>query len=137
MTQKLESGYAFVAKGDLATIPNDDWETQVITPDGCEYECGRTRIDGTKCRVWWSPTLQANVAQTFREDTDDGTAFGKLSVGDTFDFVSPIRHLNSFSLRCTKTGPRSYTWHRDGRTLKSSVSSAKVLVYHVEHVQSA
>jgi hypothetical protein len=61
--QKLESGYAYVAKGDLATIPNDDWETEVITPRGDEYECGRTRIDGTMCRVWWSPELQANVAQ--------------------------------------------------------------------------
>lgn len=74
MTQKLESGYAFVAKGDLATIPNDDWDTKCITPRGDEYVCGRTRIDGAMCLVFWSVELQANVAQVLREDSDDGMA---------------------------------------------------------------
>ena len=59
--------------------------------------------------------------------------FKDLNVGDTFDFISPNSNLNSFYMRCTKTGPRSYTWqsHHDGSTLKSRVGSANVLVYHV------
>jgi hypothetical protein len=64
--QALESGYAFVAKGDLGSIPNDDWDIRVITPRGDEYAIGQVRIDGTMCRVWWSKDLQANVAQTLR-----------------------------------------------------------------------
>jgi hypothetical protein len=64
--QELESGYAFVAKGDLRSIPNDEWEHAVITPRGDEYEIGRVRIDGHMHRVWWSTELQANVAQIFR-----------------------------------------------------------------------
>jgi hypothetical protein len=67
--QALESGYAYVAKGDIAvrgSIHNDDWETEVVSPRGDEYEIGRVRIDGTMCRVWWSPGLQANVAQVLR-----------------------------------------------------------------------
>jgi len=67
--QKLESGYAFVAKGDIAvhwSIRNDDWETKVVTPRGDEYPIGYVTIDGSRCRVWWSPELQANVAQVER-----------------------------------------------------------------------
>jgi len=74
--QRLESGYAFVAKGDIAVhsqsgranaIRNDDWEHEVITPRGDEYPIGQVRIDGTMHKVWWSPELQANVAQILYE----------------------------------------------------------------------
>jgi hypothetical protein len=64
--QELMDGYAYVAQGDLATIPNDDWDIEVITPRGDEYAVGRVTIDGTSCQVWWSPELQANVAQVLR-----------------------------------------------------------------------
>lgn len=69
-TQTLEAGYAFVAKGDLSTIQNDDWEIRVLDPVTAgfadAYEVGRATIDGTLCRVWWSRLLEAYIAQTFR-----------------------------------------------------------------------
>lgn len=64
----LQPGYAYVAKGDLATIQNEDWETRIVVPRGDEYECGRIRIDGVLHRVFWSPKLQANVAQVMTGD---------------------------------------------------------------------
>jgi hypothetical protein len=64
--QPFEPGYAQVAKGDLSTIPNDDWDIQVLDAEPEMYPCGRTRIDDVMHQVWWSPSLQANVAQVLR-----------------------------------------------------------------------
>jgi hypothetical protein len=57
------------------------------------------------------------------------TKFKDLSIGDSFDFISPDRTLNSFFLRCEKTGPRKY---KDSEGTDHKVGSTSVEVYHVE-----
>lgn len=62
------------------------------------------------------------------------TQFKDLSIGDTFDFISPNIGYNSFFDRCKKTGSRSYV-ALEGKlkdmTLK--VGSIKADVYHVSN----
>jgi hypothetical protein len=76
---------------------------------------------------------RTGLKRRYGRSTGSGMKFKDLNVGDTFDFISPNSNLNSFYSRCTKIGPRSYTWqsHIDGSTLKSRVGTANVLVYHV------
>jgi hypothetical protein len=59
--------------------------------------------------------------------------FSDLAVGQTFDFIGPDPMLNSFYALCTKRSARTYTWD-GGRygTLKASVGSKHVTVYHVD-----
>jgi hypothetical protein len=55
--------------------------------------------------------------------------FKDLSVGQSFDFIGPERMYNSFYLRCTKTGPRTY---RDENGVNHRIGSAsKAEVFHV------
>lgn len=67
------------------------------------------------------------------------TKFRELNIGDTFDFVDdrPERRIyNSFFDRCTKTGPRSYSWTNQHGTLTSRVGTTNIEVYHVERGES-
>jgi hypothetical protein len=74
--------------------------------------------------------------------------FRDLAIGDTFDFRNPMgaRAGATFSARCTKVGPRSYTWVNSGpaavkapqgyrvvrgATLKTRIGSINCPVYHV------
>jgi hypothetical protein len=67
---KPRSGYAFVWSPEngiddpFRRKDDEDWEIQVITLRGDEYMVGRTRIDGTMCRVFWSKSRMTHVAQT-------------------------------------------------------------------------
>ena len=54
--------------------------------------------------------------------------FRDLSIGDTFDFISPNQMLNSFYLRCTKTSTRTYT---DEEETRHRVGSINAEVYNV------
>lgn len=54
--------------------------------------------------------------------------FKDLVTGQEFDFISPTRLMNSFYLRCTKTGKRTY---RDENGRNHRVDSVRCFVYHV------
>ena len=54
--------------------------------------------------------------------------FGSLRVGETFDFISTDRILNSFYRTVVKTSPRGYM-DEDGN--KYQVGSLKAAVFHV------
>jgi hypothetical protein len=65
--------------------------------------------------------------------------FKDLAIGDTFDFVSPNRMMNSFYDRCTKISARKYQWENPvqcslspSKYLETRVGSANVEVYNVE-----
>lgn len=51
---KLRSGYAYRAEGGASfrSVPNDDWDTVVVSPGDAGAFLGRRRIDGTECFVW-------------------------------------------------------------------------------------
>jgi hypothetical protein len=55
--------------------------------------------------------------------------FRDLSIGQSFDFISPIATHNSFYLTCTKISARQY---RDERGTVHTVGSVKANVYHVK-----
>lgn len=42
------------------------------------------------------------------------TTFASLDIGATFDFVAPPPASNSFFARCTKVGPRTYSYVNAG-----------------------
>lgn len=54
--------------------------------------------------------------------------FRDLAIGDSFDFVSPDRMLNSFYRKCRKISARRY---RDDSYTVHSVGSIGAEVYHV------
>ena len=54
--------------------------------------------------------------------------FKSLTIGETFNFVSSDRMLNSFYLTCTKISPRKY---RDEHGTEYTVSSVNCEVYHI------
>lgn len=54
--------------------------------------------------------------------------FRNLNPGDTFDFISPNRMLNSFFQRCTKTSARGY---RAELGVECKVGTINCDVYHV------
>jgi|SRR5216684_2008420 len=56
------------------------------------------------------------------------TVFKELSVGDTFDFVSPDIGMNSFYRKCRKISAKRY---RDDAYIVHSVGSGFARVYHV------
>jgi hypothetical protein len=60
---KLRYGYTYVAKGYVELIHDNEWKCKIVVPRGDEFECGLTTIHGVVHRVWWSPALQANLAQ--------------------------------------------------------------------------
>lgn len=57
------------------------------------------------------------------------TKFRNLKIGDTFDFISPNRTLNSFYDRCRKLSARVYSSLDTGYTHR--VGSGDCQVYHV------
>jgi hypothetical protein len=60
------------------------------------------------------------------------TKFRELNVGDTFDFISPDRMLNSYFRRCVKTGTRTYTpVEGEDAPAPIRVGSINANVYHV------
>jgi len=58
----------------------------------------------------------------------DTTRFKDLQIGQTFDFVSPYRNMNSFTKKCTKIGSRKY---RDEDGVEHTVGSIDCFVYNV------
>jgi hypothetical protein len=55
--------------------------------------------------------------------------FHELAVGQDFDWINPAApHFNSFFLRCTKTGDRSY---EDSNLASHKVGSIYADVFHV------
>lgn len=54
--------------------------------------------------------------------------FRDLKIGQSFDWIGPDRMLNSFYLRCVKTGPRTYV---DERGRAHRVGSVNAKVYHI------
>lgn len=63
------------------------------------------------------------------------TYFRDLAIGQTFDFIDDDnRMLNSFFARCTKIGPRTYTWHANigRRVMRTQVGSIYAQVFHIE-----
>jgi hypothetical protein len=56
------------------------------------------------------------------------TKFRDLPIGETFDFVSPDRMMNSFYKRCTKISARRY---RDDTGTMHRVGSINAAVYHI------
>lgn len=56
------------------------------------------------------------------------TQFRNLAIGDSFDFVSPDRTLNSFFLRCVKIGKRAY---QDEKHTTHIVGTVACRVYNV------
>ncbi len=54
--------------------------------------------------------------------------FRDLKIGDTFDFISPDRMLNSFYERCRKVSARCY---RDDKRNRYEVGTINCDVYHV------
>lgn len=58
--------------------------------------------------------------------------FLDLNVGDTFDFVSPDRTLNSFYERCVKLTARTYTEVEGEGLVIHRVGSINAKVYHVK-----
>jgi hypothetical protein len=56
------------------------------------------------------------------------TTFKTLTIGQTFDFISPNRIMNSFYARCIKVSERCYE-DEDGRRYR--VGSTSAGVYHV------
>jgi hypothetical protein len=55
--------------------------------------------------------------------------FRDLKYGETFDFLDPDRHLNSFFERCHKIGPR--TFRIFGNKHEYRVGSVHARVYNV------
>jgi hypothetical protein len=55
--------------------------------------------------------------------------FRDLQIGDSFDFIKPHSHLNSFYSRCVKVSTRQYT---DDVGYRYSVGAINVEVYNVE-----
>jgi hypothetical protein len=58
------------------------------------------------------------------------TEFGKLSVGQTFGFISPSAGLNNYHQRCRKISQRCYVEIRATKS-RMQVGSLHVTVYHV------
>jgi hypothetical protein len=54
--------------------------------------------------------------------------FKELKVGDSFDFVSSNRMMNSFYLRSTKTSIRGY---RDENGVNHKIGSIDAIIYNV------
>lgn len=61
------------------------------------------------------------------------TEFRDLSIGDTFDFISPDRILNSFYETCKKVSARRYSYHNTqfNKDFIGEVGSIHAKVYHV------
>jgi hypothetical protein len=64
--------------------------------------------------------------------------FRDLAIGQTFDFISPNRMLNSFYSTCEKTSARKYRWKNPLKCslspqeyLETRVGSIDAEVYHV------
>ena len=58
--------------------------------------------------------------------------FRDLKVGDTFDFVSPDRMVNSFYARCVKLSARTYTQvEGENKPTPMRVGTINVNVYHI------
>ena len=56
--------------------------------------------------------------------------FKKLRIGQSFDWINPFDALlNSFFLRCKKTGARTY---KDSLGFKHTVGTVNAKVYHVK-----
>ena len=55
--------------------------------------------------------------------------FRDLNIGDTFDFISPDRIMNSFYLRCEKISQRKY---KDETGVIHRVGTINCYVYNVE-----
>jgi hypothetical protein len=78
-----------------------------------------------------------NVGPRYRDAVTELTSafhpepmkFRDLDLLDSFDFVGPDRLLNSFYLRCIKTGPRTYN---DETGVRHRVGSINATVYHVD-----
>jgi hypothetical protein len=60
--------------------------------------------------------------------------FADLDSGDSFDFIGPVPRFNSFFERCTKTGPRSYSWFHPQRhgIVNATVGTITCKVFHVK-----
>lgn len=54
--------------------------------------------------------------------------FWELKKGETFDFIEPYSHQNTFFLRCEKISPRKY---RDEKGVEHRVGTIYAKVYHV------
>lgn len=65
---KLRYGYTYVARGYLELIHDSEWKCRIVVPRGDEFECGIILLHGLPHRVWWSPALQANLAQPIIND---------------------------------------------------------------------
>lgn len=61
------------------------------------------------------------------------TTFKDLAVGDTFDFIEPDSHYNSFYERCEKISNRKY---RSERGHEFEVGTVRCKVYHVEKAKA-
>jgi hypothetical protein len=57
--------------------------------------------------------------------------FKDLAIGDTFDFVSPDRMMNSFYRPCRKISARGYI---DDARVRHTVGSVGASVYHVNEL---
>lgn len=56
------------------------------------------------------------------------TNFKNLAIGQSFDFISPNRMMNSFYKRCTKISARKY---RDEDGVEHTIGSHYARVYNV------
>lgn len=54
--------------------------------------------------------------------------FKQLQNGQSFDFISPDRMMNSFYLRCVKMSPRTYM---DEKGTRHVIGSVNAKVYNV------
>jgi hypothetical protein len=61
------------------------------------------------------------------------TTFKELAIGDTFDFISPNRTLNSYFRRCVKLSARTYTpVEGEDEPTALRIGSIHAQVYHVK-----
>jgi hypothetical protein len=72
------------------------------------------------------------MAENSNPETGGGNAprvFADVKIGQTFDFISPDRLMNSFFDECVKVSARKYRSLATGREIR--VGSIRAKVYHV------